>query len=381
MKSKTTGTSATQRLDAAVMEHIQEIQARMQRANTGGAAKEKQEPRAEEEAPRPALEGAELVDGERWFTDMFGIGEVPNGLPNLPMTVFSAETFEVTARELIPEVEETYYPQGMNEYMFTKAMRDNQRVLLTGPKGSGKSTLPKQYAALVNQPFFRVQARRTTEAEDLFGNISVRGGNVVFNDGPITTAARVGGLVCLDEASLLQPGAAMALQWLLEPGGKISLPDYPSNDAADKIVTPHPSFRIVLTDNTTLAGDHTGEYVGTNVQNAAFRDRIDMFIRVGYMSPESERAMLKKHVTGIPDSVLKSMVQLATEVRAGYENRECDCTVSPRVLLRWAKDTVAFGNAGLAFLYTFVNSVGPEDQVVLSTIYQKVFGKQLPKVA
>lgn len=363
-------------VDVDVLKQLDEIRSRMEGAP--GEVPKNAAPVEKEPEPEPALSKVVLGDGEKWFTDVFGIKKVPESLPNLTVRIYGSGHYEEGVRKLIPEPEATYHAQGLNEYMFTKAMRSNQRVLLTGPKGSGKSTLPKQYAALVGQPFFRVQARRTTEAEDLFGNISVRNGNVVFNDGPITIAARHGGLVCLDEASLLQPGAAMALQWLLEPGGKISLPDYPSDNPDDKIVEPHPDFRIVLTDNTTLAGDHTGEYVGTNVQNAAFRDRIDLFINVSYMSPTAEFTMLKKHVPEIPDTVLKSMVQLATEVRAGYSKGECDCTVSPRVLLRWAKDTVEFGNAGIAFIYTFSNSVSPDDQVVLSTIYQKVFGKRLP---
>jgi cobaltochelatase CobS len=306
--------------------------------------------------------------------------KIPHKLPDFDVSTLYGEAVPESVLSYVPKSEDTYVPQGLNEYMFTKAMVDNQRVLLAGPKGSGKSTLPKEFAARTNRPFYRFQAQRTTEAEDLFGNLSVRDGSVVWVDGPITMMARVGGIVCVDEVSLLQAGAAMAMQWLIEPNGKISLPNHPSGDPEDKLVTPHPDFRIVFTDNTTLAGDSTGQYVGTNVQNAAFRDRIDLFIRVNYMDAEAESVMVKKHVPGIPDDVLKNMLRFATEVRAGHAKGNCECTVSPRVLLRWAKDTVAFGNIGFALRFNFANGLSEEDETVVSSLYTKFFGERLPTV-
>ena len=311
------------------------------------------------------------------FSDVWGIAP-SNGLPDIVITAFDGDDWHESVRSCIPSDEDTYVPQGLNEFMFTKAMESNQRVLLTGPAGSGKSTLPKVFAARTCRPFFRFQCNQSTEFEDLFGNLSVRGGEVVWIDGPVTQAARYGGIVCLDEVSTLRAGAALGLQWLLERGGKIHLPSFPSDDPSDKYVTPHDEFRIALTDNTNLSGDDTGRYVGTNVQNAALKDRIDLFIRVAYMSSDAEFSMVKKHVPSIDDSVLKNMVRFAGEIRNGFEKGSCESTVSPRVLLRWARDTVAFGNIGFALRYTLVNGASADDETVIASVYKKVFGETLP---
>jgi len=373
-----TKSTASMALDPELVKNLQELRARLH----VGPGEPAFTPPPQEPEPElvPALASVEAGEGEVAFSKLWG-RKTPNNLPDVPVRKAERASVPKSVVDMIPPAEDTYVCQGMNEYMFTKAMRDNQRVLLSGPKGSGKSTLPKEFCARTNLPFFRVQCRRTTEAEDLFGNLSVQDGKVVFVDGPVTLAARHGGLVCLDEVSLLQAGAAMSLQWLIEPGGKISIPEYPSADPADKIVTPHENFRIVFTDNTTLAGDSTGQYVGTNVQNAAFRDRIDLFIRVNYMPPAQEFTMIKKHVPAVPDKVLKNMVRLAGEIRSGHEKGDCECTVSPRVLLRWAKDIAAFGDIGFAFRYTFINSLSPEDETVVSAVYSKVFGDKLPNAA
>lgn len=311
------------------------------------------------------------------FSDVWGTAPV-TGLPDMPVSKFDLGYWDESVRSCVPQDEDTYVPQGLNELMFTKAMESNQRVLLTGPAGSGKSTLPKVFAARTCRPFFRFQCNQSTEFEDLFGNLSVRGGEVVWIDGPVTQAARYGGIVCLDEVSTLRAGAALGLQWLLERGGKIHLPSFPSDDPSDKYVTPHKEFRIALTDNTNLSGDDTGRYVGTNVQNAALKDRIDLFIRVGYMSSDNECGMIKQHVPDIDDAVLKNMVRFAGEIRNGFEKGSCESTVSPRVLLRWARDTVAFGNIGFALRYSFVNGVGADDETVIASVYKKVFGETLP---
>jgi cobaltochelatase CobS len=162
----------------------------------------------------------------------------------------------------------------------------------------------------------------------------------------------------------------------METNGKVILPDHPSSDPMDKMVNPHPSFRIVLTDNTALGGDHTGHYVGTNVQNEAFRDRIDKFIRLGYMPVKAEQQMVNNHVPGVPKAQLADMIRFANMVRGAFDAGELEAaTISPRTLIRWARDGLLFGNFELAFRYCFMNGLSPDDEGVVTTLYFKVFGK------
>lgn len=329
------------------------------------------------EKPKKAIKMGLVAGGKGVlrYTSLWNRSQ-PSPFPDFEVEagVSDDDRFDERVRGYIPDDEPEYVASPMPTAMFTLAMNRGEKVLIFGPKGSGKSTMPKVYAARTRQPFFRIPCRRDMEASDLFGSVTVRSKSLVFNDGPITLAARYGGVVCLDEASVLQAGAALALQYTMENNGKVILTDHPSEDPMEKMVTPHPMFRIVLTDNTALGGDHTGHYVGTNVQNEAFRDRISKTIKLGYMTSKDEIRMVNNHVPGVDPSQLSDMVKFANEVRAAYEKGSLEsATISPRTLIQWAKDGLLFGDFELAFRYSFMNALSPDDETVVSTLYKKVF--------
>jgi cobaltochelatase CobS len=335
--------------------------------------------KARAKAPEIVLKAA-LKKGKKGttlFSDVWG--DKPTHMPDFTIAsgVYGDEFFDKSVRSFVPEDEPEYVPSLEEVAMFTLAMNEADKPLIYGPKGSGKSTMPKVYSARTRQPFYRVPCRRDMEASDLFGSVTIRDKALVFNDGPITLAARYGGMVCLDEASVLQAGAALSLQYTMENGGKVMLPDHPSGDPDDKLIDPHPTFRIVLTDNTALGGDHTGHYVGTNVQNEAFRDRIDRFIKLGYMPGKEEQKMVNNHVKGVPKETLADMIRFANMVRGAHDAGELEsATISPRTLIRWSKDGLMLGNFEMAFRYCFMNGLSPDDEGVVSTLYYKVFGKK-----
>lgn len=361
--------SSSDEVLAVVKKRMEELKARDEAQKV-----EKEKPKAPKPTVKPHLKAG--GKGVLKFKDIWNV--MPgSGLPNFEVRcgIKKPGDFDECVRGYIPEDEPEYVASPTETAMFTLAMNNGRNPLIYGPKGSGKSTMPKVYAARTGQPFFRVPCRRDMEASDLFGTVTVRNKEVVFNDGPITLAARYGGIVCLDEASVLQAGAALSLQYILENNGRVMLPDHPSEDPLEKMVTPHPDFRLVLTDNTALAGDHTGAYVGTNVQNEAFRDRIDVIVRLGYMPAKEEIKMINNHVSGIPKEQVKDMVSFAGIVRNAYEKGDLEsATVSPRTLIRWGRDGLSFGNFDMAFRFCFMNGLSPDDETVVSGLYKKVFG-------
>jgi nitric oxide reductase NorQ protein len=74
-------------------------------------------------------------------------------------------------------------------------------VLLKGPTGCGKSRFVEHMAARLGRPLVTVACNDETSAHDLLGRWLVKGGDTVWQDGPVTRAVRTGAILYLDEVA------------------------------------------------------------------------------------------------------------------------------------------------------------------------------------
>jgi cobaltochelatase CobS len=230
-----------------------------------------------------------------------------------------------------------------NTELAVVALLNGDKSLVIGPTGSGKSSLIRNVCAVLQIPFVRINFFNQVEYSSVFGMPKIIKGELKYADGPIVTLGRHGGVLCLDEFSSASSDITMSLQYPLEDGGQIYLPDYPADDVADRMIDPHQWFRLVATDNTELQGDTTGKHAGTNVQNTATLDRFQTVIRHEYLDKRHERSVLTKAVPNIPKSWVDQMLQMADLIRKGYNAGEINLTMSPRTLINWARKAVYWG--------------------------------------
>jgi MoxR-like ATPase len=66
-------------------------------------------------------------------------------------------------------------------------------------------------------------------------------------------------------------------------------------------------------------------------------NRFNYTICVSWL-PEAEEAKLIRSKTGLSNSSVEKMVQVANKVRAGYEAEQLDRPISTRNLLSWARE-------------------------------------------
>lgn len=255
----------------------------------------------------------------------------------------------------------------------TGAHRDG--VWLAGPMGSGKTTLVNQVAARLNLNVAQVNGKRRLETADLVGHLTAVGGDVLFEDGPLTAAARHGWWFLLNEADLVEPGELAGLNTLLE-GGPLVIPEN-----GGEVVWPAPGFGILCTANTVGLGDGSGLYAATQRMNAALMDRF-WVLAVNYPPPAQEIEVLRAAAPSLQPEIAEKMVEVAGEVRklfaADGEGPAVEVTFSTRTLLRWALLAQRFRNAPQPLDYSLrralTNRAEPETAEAIHGIVQRLCG-------
>lgn len=92
-----------------------------------------------------------------------------------------------------------YRPVGDECALFEQAFRHRLPLLIKGPTGCGKTRFVAHMAARLGRALTTVSCHDDLTAADLTGRWLIRGGETVWQDGPLTRAVRDGGFCYLDE--------------------------------------------------------------------------------------------------------------------------------------------------------------------------------------
>ncbi|CAB4169856.1 COG0714 MoxR-like ATPases [uncultured Caudovirales phage] len=330
---------------------------------------------------KPEVKAEEVVvapickPGQVLFSKLIG-RRLPKELIDFPVSILDTTTVSPELVAFIPTVNKAYNIQMDEAHALIMAWEMNEKVLITGPTGSGKSSLIEHACALTKRPMIRVNMSGDVESSVLFGQLVVEGGATVWKDGPVTEAVRLGGVVLLDEWDVTPPEILFSMQWLFEKNGKLFLKEMPG-DSTTKFVVPHQDFRLVCAGNTVGQGDETGRYSGTNVQNNASIDRFQTTIVLDYLEPAHEIKIVNDNCAGLKPGLAEKMVSFANLVRTACKQNNINLTMSPRTLINWGEKTVVFGDIRRALVLAFTNKLRDTDANVVSEFYMKVFGTKL----
>ena len=188
--------------------------------------------------------------------------------------------------EHVPDLDQDYLFDRETTLAILAGFARNRRVIVTGYHGTGKSTHIEQVAARLNWPCVRVNLDSHISRIDLVGKdaIVIRDNQQVteFRDGILPWALQHNVALCFDEYDAGRPDVMFVIQRVLEVSGRLTLLDQ------NKVIRPHPAFRLFATANTVGLGDTSGLYHGTQQINQGQMDRWSIVTTLNYLPHDNE---------------------------------------------------------------------------------------------
>ncbi|MDX1974212.1 MAG: AAA family ATPase [Rickettsiales bacterium] len=292
-------------------------------------------------------------------------------------TGFEVKGFSAPS-EYVPEIDPAYCFEPEATRAILAGFARNRRVLVQGYHGTGKSTHIEQVAARLNWPCIRINLDSHISRTDLVGRDAI-----VLKDGKQITEFKEGILpwslgrpmaLVFDEYDAGRPDVMFVIQRVLEAQGKFTLLDQ------NRIINPHPSFRLFATSNTVGLGDSSGLYHGTQPINQGQMDRWSIVTTLNYLPEDQELKVVLSKVKqsdAKTKETLKSMIAMANLTREGFMQGDLSTVMSPRTVISWAENFDIFSDVTEAFRLTFYNKCDDNEKPVIAEYYQRCFNVTL----
>jgi cobaltochelatase CobS len=279
----------------------------------------------------------------------------------------------------VPDIDTAYRFDRATTLAILAGFSFNRRVMIQGYHGTGKSTHIEQVAARLNWPCIRINLDSHVSRIDLIGKdaIVLKNGLQVteFREGLLPWALQRPVALVFDEYDAGRPDVMFVIQRVLESSGRLTLLDQ------NKVIRPHPAFRLFSTTNTIGLGDTTGLYHGTQQINQGQMDRWSIVSTLNYLSNDAEEEIVSAKVPGFDRKTIAAMVRVADMTRNAFVGGDLSTIMSPRTVITWAENTQIFGDIGFAFRVTFLNKCDELERPSVAEFYQRCFGEELPESA
>ena len=287
------------------------------------------------------------------------------------------------SEEHVPIVDESYRFDPETSLAILAGFAHNRRVLIQGYHGTGKSTHIEQVAARINWPCVRINLDSHISRIDLIGKdaIVLRDGKQVteFREGMLPWALQSPTALVFDEYDAGRPDVMFVIQRVLEVDGKMTLLDQ------NRIIHPHPAFRLFATANTIGLGDTSGLYHGTQQINQGQMDRWNIVATLNYLAHDEEVKIVKSKLSSSNyekrEKEISAMVDVAALTRSGFMNGDISTVMSPRTVITWAENAEIFNDVAFGFRTTFLNKCDELERPLIAEYYQRCMGEELPESA
>ncbi len=215
------------------------------------------------------------------------------------------------------EREPWYRPVGKELAQFEAAYAARLPMMLKGPTGCGKSRFVEFMAWRLGRPLVTVACNEDMTAADLVGRFLLDRDGTRWQDGPLTTAARIGAICYLDEVVEARQDTTVVIHPLADHRRVLPL------DKKGELVHAHPDFQLVISYNPGYQSLMKDLKQSTRQRFAA--------LDFDYPEPAVE-AEIVVHEGGVARALADRLVQVAARSR-NLKGHGLDEGISTRLLV------------------------------------------------
>ncbi len=215
------------------------------------------------------------------------------------------------------EREPYYRPVGDEVELYEAAYAARMPMMLKGPTGCGKSRFVEYMAWKLGRPLITVACNEDMTASDLVGRFLLDRDGTKWQDGPLTTAARIGAICYLDEVVEARQDTTVVIHPLTDHRRTLPL------DKKGELIEAHADFQLVISYNPGYQ----------SLMKDLKQSTKQRFGALDFDYPEADlEAEIVSRETGIDRDTAARLVQIAHRAR-NLKGHGLDEGISTRLLV------------------------------------------------
>ena len=230
------------------------------------------------------------------------------------------------SEQSVKENEQSSYLDWNNSlHIMDKAFEKGLFVLVIGPKGTGKTSLVREYAKQKSKELQSINFSLRTRESHLIGTKNLIDGSIGFDEGILVKSMKEGNILYLDEINAAEADVLLRLDEALDDRRQIVL-----KESDGKIIKAKDSWFVIATINPLT-------HVGTKELPPQILSRFPVRIRLDYPPEDIEYQIIKKHVQNPTEPEVLSGIKLANTLRQASAVEELYYSPSIRETIAFAK--------------------------------------------
>ena len=219
----------------------------------------------------------------------------------------------------------TYLDWNNSIDVIDKAFEKGLFVLIIGPKGTGKTSLVREYVIQKSKELDSINFSLRTRESHLIGTKNLIDGNIGFDEGILVKSMKEGNILYLDEINAAEADVLLRLDEALDDRRQIIL-----KESDGKTIKAKDSWFVIATINPLT-------HVGTKELPPQLLSRFPVRIRLDYPPEDIEYNIIKKHVKDPNESDVLQGIKLANTLRQATAVEELYYSPSIRETIAYAK--------------------------------------------